>query len=271
MLTLNLLYLKRIHTEKILFLIPITTRSEKIFYEPIISELSLQGHSVTVTTSFLSPNLPSNVTEIMPSSFEEMFAPCKQATQVPLLSLMTDTYDYFGTFCHKIYQNEDFQRVISQQYDLVISTVGASFCFYGILHQMQAPYILMESFPVAQHYLNDLGTILPSSSVPHPFLTSSNKMTFSERLLNFAVNWFSHVQYRWNVYPKMEQIYREYLGSDVPSVIDILKNASLIMMNTHFTTTGVRPLAPNTIEIGCTHCKAPKPLPKVSMNLIHNQ
>jgi hypothetical protein len=252
-------------TAKILFMAPLATLSEKHFYEPLIAELGRSGHNVTVVTSSLSSDLPSTVKEIMPSTTEEQFGGFKKISNSysAIDFLTSDAHVYFAEFCHKVYQNKEFQETINQEYDLVLSNLYIGTCFYGVLHKIGAPFIFIDSFPAASYLLEDLGTHIPSSIVPHPLVYFTDKMTFSERLINFLVNWFTYAQNKFVIFPMMEVIYRNYLGQDIPSASDIHKNASLVFMNSHFTSSYHRPLMPDIVEIGCIHCKPAKALPQV--------
>lgn len=66
-----------------------------------------------------------------------------------------------------------------------------------------------------------------------------------------------------------DKLLRERFGQDMPSVIDLKKNTSLLMINTHYALSGVRPNVPAIVEIGGIHVKKPKKLSKV-FELIHN-
>jgi glucuronosyltransferase len=250
---------------KILFLVPIATRSEKHFYEPLIFELGRTGHSVTVVTSSLSSNLPHNVTEIMPSTYQEQFGGFSSAQQrySKLVFRFLDL-DFLAGLCHKVFNDGEFQKIINEEYDLVFTHVFYGSCFYGVLHKIGAPFILFDSFPAPSYLLEDLGSHMPSSFVPYSLFTYSNDMTFPERVGNFLINWMMYIQDKFIVNPKMEMVYRQHLGDTVPSVTEIHKNASMFFMNSHFTSTYHRPIMPDLLEIGGIHCRPANPLPKVS-------
>lgn len=64
---------RHVENAKILFLIPMSTRSEKHFFEPLILKLASNGHNMTVVTN--SPDVlhHENVKEIVPISVEEIY------------------------------------------------------------------------------------------------------------------------------------------------------------------------------------------------------
>lgn len=64
-------------------------------------------------------------------------------------------------------------------------------------------------------------------------------------------------------------ILRRKFGEDMPSVTDLSKQISVVLVNTHYSLNGPRPFSHSVIELGGIHIKEPKPLDAVSkMNLI---
>jgi len=61
---------------------------------------------------------------------------------------------------------------------------------------------------------------------------------------------------------------RKYFGSDAPDADTLMKNASLVFINGHYTVDLAKPLLPNFVNIGGIHLVQPKhSLPKVSHNI----
>lgn len=59
-------------------------------------------------------------------------------------------------------------------------------------------------------------------------------------------------------------ILREKFGDNMPSVVEISKKISLMLVNTHYSLSGPRPLSPQVIEVGGVHIKEPKAIDEVS-------
>lgn len=59
--------------------------------------------------------------------------------------------------------------------------------------------------------------------------------------------------------PETDEIIQKHM-KNVPSVSELVKETSLIFMNTHHSLSGSRPNAPNVIELGGIHIKEEKPL-----------
>lgn len=63
-----------------------------------------------------------------------------------------------------------------------------------------------------------------------------------------------------------DAILRRKFGEDVPSVTELSKNLSIMLVNTHYSLNGPRPISPSVIEIGGAHIKEPEPLEKVNIS-----
>lgn len=51
---------------------------------------------------------------------------------------------------------------------------------------------------------------------------------------------------------------------DLPPLLEIEKNQSLSLLNTHFSISTTVPLLPSQVEVGAMHCRPAKPLPEVN-------
>ena len=129
----------------------------------------------------------------------------------------------------------------------------------------------------------------PMSLIPHPFLSFTDRMTYSERLQNvfFSTleNLMSHffhfpLQVRFlskllnqsnnEIYLFKEDIYNRHFKADKPSLLHMIKHGvSMVLLNNHFTLNYPQALLPNMIEIGGFHVKIEtNPLPEDIQNFI---
>lgn len=108
----------------------------------------------------------------------------------------------------------------------------------------------------------------------HPVLHSNCIATFGEDKTFFeridAVlfqTWF-HYNYYYNKLPLYDNYARKYFGKNMPYLGDILKNVSMLFLNTDPVVQKPRALQTNVIEMGGKmHIKPKKPLPKVTKNI----
>ncbi|KAG0693714.1 UDP-glucuronosyltransferase 2B20 [Chionoecetes opilio] len=65
---------------------------------------------------------------------------------------------------------------------------------------------------------------------------------------------------QWNKISLSFQISAQF--PDLPPLLEIERNQSLTLMNTHFSIDTPLPLLPSQVEVGAMHCRPAKPLPK---------
>lgn len=93
---------------------------------------------------------------------------------------------------------------------------------------------------------------------------AEENLSIWQRLWNFIDTW-NLIHYWINDYVPMEQkIVKKYLGNDVPYIIDIIKNISVMLVNENPILTYPRPEQPNAVFFSGIHIqKTPPSLPKV--------
>jgi glucuronosyltransferase len=110
-----------------------------------------------------------------------------------------------------------------------------------------------------------MGAMTPYSFVPHFVLSDFNDdMTFLERTYNLMFSMADALIRKFHYLPAMNQMAKKYFssfGSALPSVEELEKSISLILVNSHFSMIQPRPLMPGIINIGGAHIKPLKPLP----------
>lgn len=63
-----------------------------------------------------------------------------------------------------------------------------------------------------------------------------------------------------------DAILRKKFGDKIPSVTDLSRNLSLMLVNTHYSLTGARPVSQSVVEIGGAHIKEAEPIEKVKIS-----
>lgn len=94
-----------------------------------------------------------------------------------------------------------------------------------------------------------------SSHIPNIISKSPDKMNFWQKTINSLSYWFDDIATELYYKPKQQQLLEEYWPNktNVPRLDQVLKNVSLVFVNSHVTYTVPQPLAPNLIEIGGIH------------------
>lgn len=107
-----------------------------------------------------------------------------------------------------------------------------------------------------------LNSQMPASYVPHPFLHFTDKMSFTQRLMNTFTSHVEDAFYSAMHLPKQRSLYKKYFPNAKKSFDEMYKSSAIIFMNSHVSASSARPYLPNMIEIGGIHVEPPKALPK---------
>jgi hypothetical protein len=170
----------------------------------------------------------------------------------------------FQDLCRRTYDLPVVQSLLHEKFDLVLLQPMFNECTLGFVHKLNTSLILISPFAVPAWVSSLLGSPSLPSFVPNMFSGMTDRMSLYER----AVNLYTELSYVYNLNfnfkPKMEAIYREKLNdAQIPPSDEILRNASLILSNSHFSLNNPRPFLPDVIEVGGMHCRPANPLPKV--------
>ncbi|NWW94468.1 UD11 glucuronosyltransferase, partial [Rhynochetos jubatus] len=100
----------------------------------------------------------------------------------------------------------------------------------------------------------------PPSYVPRIFMSSSDHMTFTERVKNLLVGLSEHL-FCYLFYFKYENLASEFLHREV-TVLELFSKASVWLMRYDFVFEYPRPIMPNMVYIGGINCEQKQPLSK---------
>lgn len=164
-------------------------------------------------------------------------------------------------------ENKNVQNFLktNQHFDVIVIEVFGQESLFGLMHHFNAPLIGVSAFG-ASHLTTDLvGSPNFASYVPHTITSYSDRMSFSERLQNSLYFWaemFLFPRYHLSI---QQQMMEKYFPNTTnwPSLEQMRKNVSLVLLNTHVTYGTPRPYAPNMIEVGGMQIRQNiEPLPK---------
>ncbi|XP_003705463.2 UDP-glucosyltransferase 2-like [Megachile rotundata] len=245
----------------------------------VIRELSLalnkRGHEIVMVTPHPTKNLPANYTEIdfssslkMPellSVLSRLFG-YQAATRLESYLVI---YDYLQIYTKYFYEHPDIKRIYAEdskeRFDLVIAehVLTHGICF--IAHKLKAPLITILSVEINLVHHHILGNhLLPSHPSNWEFHDSTGlEVPFWVRVKNFVHALLLVRQWYYYETGSIYDIVKEYLGSNIPSPFDVLKNISLILVNYDPVLTYARPMPFNFVGYSnWTVVDNPPPLPK---------
>ncbi|XP_050682084.1 UDP-glycosyltransferase UGT5-like [Leptidea sinapis] len=141
-------------------------------------------------------------------------------------------------------------------FDLVICEDFIQEAFYMLSHKYQAPLIVVTPYGNSMKQLFMVGNPLQLSTVLYEFVAIEDPTSFAGRLKNLYVSAYEFIFWRYRYLDKQEQLVKKYiknLPQPVPSLYDIQKNASLFLINSHFSFDVPVAYQPNIIEVGGLH------------------
>ncbi|KAF6206590.1 hypothetical protein GE061_017824 [Apolygus lucorum] len=247
------------NASSILVVIPFRGYSHTVGPLKIANALSKKGHNVTVA-SFFPPNT-DNVT-YLPLNHESL----DSSNFFPIPEEGLNTIDILFDFHVErdvytpVIRNERFKALSSEKYDLVILEYFLSDVFFGLVHKIGAPFILVHT-TVPYPWQNDLlAEPHCESYVAHSLnIGVGSRMGFRERFVNFVGLNVIVAVYDF-VFSREDQRTAEEHFGPLPNLRDIGREASMFFVNVHHSMSVARPLTPATVEIGGIHIDPPKPL-----------
>ncbi|XP_049868359.1 UDP-glucosyltransferase 2-like [Pectinophora gossypiella] len=265
---------------RILGLFPHTGRSHQMVFEPLLETLAERGHHITSVSFFPLKNPPANYTDvtlegISPLGLESIDLnlfenPNKLVSYLGAERLLMQIFafhpldEYAVTICKKLVDWPELIKALKQEYDLVIVEYFNSDCMLGLLHiyGIQAPIVALSSSGLMPWSPDRIGVSDNPAYVPLISTFFTPKMDFWQRLENTLFQIIYKYWFRSQIQLKEQEIIEKHFGKRIPDLKDLGKNLSLIMVNTHHTLNGVRPLLPGVLEVGGMHMDhSRKPIP----------
>lgn len=257
------------NSSRILAIFPHPGKSHWAFFRPVVEELVARGHHVTLLSYFpLTPHL-QNASHRM--HVDEYTFPDEG-------QVLTNTFrmepDYTPSFyrhafisvheltawgreaCHLMLNNPKIDQILEAgtKFDLLLTELFHTDCALGLAHRLNnTPLVGLSSCVLMPWHYDRMGLPDTPSYIPSEMMGLPEKMTFVERIANFAITHAVKLMYTpYQVWPDNEMLRRKF-GPSFPDVRLLSRNTSLILVNQHYAIHGARPLPPNVIEVGGLH------------------
>lgn len=136
-------------------------------------------------------------------------------------------------------------------YDLVIIELFAAPCYLAFGRHLKVPMVGTVCSTLHDWINYQTGNPLNTAFVPSLFSAFGTNMTFWQRLTNTLLSNFVSVQIEYFTSYQRESVKNNF-GIDVP-IADLYKDMSLVLVNSHHSLHGVRPMTNQIIEVGGLH------------------
>ncbi|KAK9504083.1 hypothetical protein O3M35_010505 [Rhynocoris fuscipes] len=251
------------NSAKILGIFGHTGKSHHLVFQPVLKELAKRGHQLTVFSYFEHDTTTTNYTGIL---FPEKFNTTSflsmdyfDKSSIPFSGIiqlysLTEVYENSVSF-------DKLQSLVNEKYDLVITEMFNSDVFFGLFYKIGAPIVGFSSCDIFPWQNDAFGNNNNPSYNPHVLHGLSVHMDLKERLLNTFHLLVNNFVYYYKFLPEAQNLAEKYFGK-IPHVNDIVKNTSILLVNTHFSIFGAKPVVPSIVEVAGVHISPVKPLSK---------
>ncbi|KAI5710627.1 hypothetical protein M8J75_010261 [Diaphorina citri] len=267
-----------VESANILAIFPSASYSHQMPFLAITRSLAQRGHNLTVITPNPSKEPIPNHTDI-DISFTYNFWKAK-GNETPLINLQETQSSFqilrlFANIAYTVLETQfnstpvqDFVKYLDKEkptVDLLLYEKIMHTGYLGILPKIgHPPSIAILTLPLPCVLDSSLGYMCNPAVVPENMLMGfTNKMTFWERLQNHLFIFMMHIYLNTHVMKGQNELARKYFGhTGEPTLQEMDRNKSLLMMTNSWLYQYPRPVFPNTINVGPTHIGDPKPLPE---------
>lgn len=247
----------------ILFVAPFGSKSHKNFYNGIIDALADDGHKVTVITPYSAPKSHPNVEEIV--FLEHDMSPLMANAFTDGLNAATMAASEKGPEkCFSALTSPRIDLVLEEKIDLAFVSIFFNECFLGVLFKKKIPFVLVNPAEMFGPFnaMRMGNPEFPSFNF-NPMLNHESPLTLWER----AVSTFALIVMELMVcsnYKRIDITNQELqlVDENSPRTVDIIKESSLMIVNSVRLEEHPRPYMPNIILAGTIQCRPAKKLPK---------
>ncbi|XP_069165918.1 UDP-glycosyltransferase UGT5-like [Procambarus clarkii] len=244
---------------KILMLLPVTTKSHRNVFMPLAEALADRGHEVVMLTNHPKSSRHPNVHEVthgLPYFKEKnmnMFDVRKDLTHLvkELPAIAREMY-------HVPAVKDLYRR--RKEFDLMLIDFLFNDMAYPFVHEVPFVSVLATAVNVRQAAI--MGNVYNPAYVTNILFPYAIPMTPWQKFLNTLILIFQALYLKSWVYLPLVQKEISAQFPELPPLLDLERNMSLALINTHFSIDIPLPLLPSQVEVGGMHCRPASPLPQ---------
>ncbi|XP_071546547.1 UDP-glycosyltransferase UGT5-like [Panulirus ornatus] len=147
-----------------------------------------------------------------------------------------------------------------KEFDLIVVDHMFNEVVYPFVHEV--PFITIATSGMDHRQSAVLGNVLNPAYAGNFMMEFPLPMSVWHRFLNtiahIGTSWFWR---NWAVVPLIQKEIST-LFPELPPLLELERNMSLALLNTHFSISKTLPLLPSQVEVGAMHCSPAKPLPQ---------
>ena len=271
--------------ENILFFFASGSWSHKVSIWPLAMALADRGHNVTFLSGhakqpFEHPKVHDLLSPTIQTKLKSIYGVDRFLERLNSKELDLWSYNNIETVktCELIFSavgDPALDYVLHEgQFDLVVTNLVLGDCGLLVAHQKKAKLIISASTPLLTWLYDEFGFPDEPTTVPDMTPEYTYPMGFWDRLHNYLTPIIWYLKRHYEIYGPLEAIMAKGYNlkpEEVPSLLDVQRNASLILLSSHYSTDFARSLPPMVVNIGGMQCWQPKkPLTGVGLHTFIN-
>nr|XP_027216416.1 2-hydroxyacylsphingosine 1-beta-galactosyltransferase-like [Penaeus vannamei] len=249
---------------KILMLLPAGSRSHKVFFMSVADALAERGHKVVMLSGYPASSKNPNVLEINHGlkEFDVKNMNLFDFRNDPTggFSILVDILPAMAKKLYKIPQVMDLYHK-RKTFDLIIVDQLMNEMIYPFVHELT--YMTIAAFGMDACHSAVLGNVQNPAYVSGMLEEYPSPLSLKHRFLNLMQHILMpfYCWRHWSVVPKIQKEVSYYLGHlpGLPPLLDIERNQSLTLINSHFSIDVAVPLLPSQVAVGAIHCRPANP------------
>nr|XP_053656174.1 UDP-glycosyltransferase UGT5-like [Cherax quadricarinatus]XP_053656175.1 UDP-glycosyltransferase UGT5-like [Cherax quadricarinatus] len=241
---------------KILMLLPVSSRSHRNIFTSLAESLADRGHKIVMLINQPKSSRHPNIEDVphgLPHYSEDnlnFFGNRKDPS-----AAFEALKDILLAFARELYQVPVVKNLYNRrkEFDVIIIDLMFNEIVYPFLHEV--PFITLATSGVEPRQSSDLGNVLNPAYAPHFLKDYPRPMSLWHRFRNAL----AHTSYlfhwrKWSVVPLIQkEISAQF--PELPLLLDLERNVSLSLLNSHFSISTPLPLLPSQVELGAMHCR----------------
>ncbi|KAL0120583.1 hypothetical protein PUN28_008344 [Cardiocondyla obscurior] len=244
------------HGYRLLGLFPFEGRSHFIVSEQLMKGLARKGHQVDVVSKFPLKKPYPNYTNIVTLPMDVVLANNMSYDFIQQLNTLEISAIMAGNNLCEYLENVAIKELAQPKnppYDAVLIEVFGAHCFSVIAHILKVPLIGISTtslYPWLPPLISQPENL---AFVPNNLLSFKGRMNFWQRLYNSVHTFYNKWYFNYLTTQKQDEIIREHFGPNMPSVRELERKLSLVLINSHIALNGIQPRTPAAVDVGGLH------------------
>ncbi|XP_035777565.1 UDP-glucuronosyltransferase 2A3-like [Anopheles albimanus] len=254
---------------RILAIFPSPARSHQIVYRAYLEGLIERGHQLTVMTTDPFPTAHPNVTiidwsfayQIVTDNFDVVDMKQRNMNFYQIANRLRQITRLFlsAQLAHPEVQALIHNR--DAHFDVVIVEYYQFTPMYAFAELFGAPLIgitSIDSMGMCHEAMGNVMNVVAHPEMNHKF---TKELTFLQRVEAVISNLVIKYHIMPTDFSTFDRLIEQHFGSNMTRSAELMNRVDFLMVNAEPALGYVRPILPNTVQLGFLHVKPPKPLP----------